>query len=148
LDTVNLPVFVLFFTLAGAGLDLGALQQTWLVSLLLVTVRATAVFGGAYLGGRWGGDPPAHNRVAGMAYLTQAGVSLGLALEVVRRFPEWGQAFATVVVAAISVNQLIGPITMRSVLFRVGEARSGSRPGGGEQGSDATGTGSTADPSA
>ena len=123
IESVSLPVYVLFFTLAGAGLNLDALKQTWVVALLLAIVRAAAIFLGAYTGGRLGGDPPHLNRAAGMAYLTQAGVSLGLALEVVRRFPDWGGAFVTVVVAVIAINQMVGPITMKRVLIRAGEAR-------------------------
>ena len=122
-NAVSLPVYVLFFTLAGAGLNLRALQETWGIALLLAVVRAGAIFGAAYLGGRLSGDPPHFNRIAGMAYLTQAGVSLGLALEVVRRFPEWGEAFVTVVVAVIAINQMVGPIAMRRALVRSGEAR-------------------------
>ena len=123
INKISLPVYVLFFTLAGAGLNLKALQQTWGIALVLAVVRAGAIFLAAYLGGRLGGDPPKANRLAGMAYLTQAGVSLGLALEVVRRFPEWGGLFVTVVVAVISINQMVGPITMKQALIRVGEAR-------------------------
>ena len=126
LDTANLPVYVLFFTLAGAGLDLEALRRTWAVALLLVAVRGAALLGGAYLGGRWGGDPPVHNRLAGLAHLTQAGISLGLALQVAARFPTWGPAFAALTTAAIAINQVLGPIAMRHALIRVGESRVGS----------------------
>lgn len=136
LDTVNLPVFVLFFTLAGAGLDLGALRSTWAIALLLVGVRATAMLTGSYLGGRWGGDPPLHNRVSGLAHLTQAGVSLGLALQVAARFPDWGPHFAAVTTGAIALNQIVGPVTMRYAFYRVGEARAGKRAGGEGQGPD------------
>ena len=122
-NAVSLPVYMLFFTLAGAGLNLFALQKTWGIALLIATVRASSIFAAAYVGGRLSGDPPHINRIAGMAYLTQAGVSLGLALEVVRRFPGWGDAFVTVVVAVISINQMVGPVAMRQVLVRAGEAR-------------------------
>ena len=84
---------------------------------------SAAIYLGAYTGGRLGGDPPRFNRLAGMAYLTQAGVSLGLALEVTRCFPGWGDAFVTVIVAVIAVNQMIGPIAMKQALTRAGETR-------------------------
>jgi Kef-type K+ transport system membrane component KefB len=122
-NAIGLPVYVLFFSLAGAGLDLTALQQAWLVALSLVVVRLLGIFLGAYIGGTLGGDPAGHNRIAGMAYVTQAGVSLGLAMEVLRRFPEWGGTFVTIVVAVIAINQMLGPIAMKQVLVLVGEAR-------------------------
>ena len=122
IESVSLPVYVLFFTLAGAGLNLEALMQTWAIAILLAGVRAGAIYLSAYAGGRLGGDPPRFNRLAGLTYLTQAGVSLGLALEVIRRFPGWGDAFVTVIVAVIAVNQMIGPIAMKQALIRAGEA--------------------------
>ena len=123
IESVSLPVYVLFFTLAGAGLNLEALMLTWAIAILLVGVRAGAIYLSAYAGGRLGGDPPRFNRLAGLTYLTQAGVSLGLALEVSRRFPGWGDAFVTVIVAVIAVNQMIGPIAMKQALTRAGETR-------------------------
>ena len=64
-----------------------------------------------------------------MAFVTKAGVSLGLAKKVQMLYPGWGAAFATLVVAVVVLNQLIGPVLMRVVLRRVGEARlSGGQP--------------------
>ena len=123
IESVSLPVYVLFFTLAGAGLNLEALMQTWTIAILIVGVRTGSIYLSAYAGGRLGGDPPRFNRLAGLTYLTQAGVSLGLALEVSRRFPGWGDAFVTVIVAIIAVNQMIGPIAMKQALIRAGETR-------------------------
>lgn len=126
-ERVSLPVFVLFFTLAGAALDLQALRRTWAAALTLVLVRAGSILGAGWAGAAVAGDQSRGRRLYGCTFLTQAGISIGLALEVVRRFPEWGEAFATVVVAAISINQIIGPVAMKFALQRVGEARS-TRP--------------------
>ena len=126
-ESVSLPVFVLFFTLTGAGLDLDALRATWPTALLLVGSRAATVLFSSWLGGRLVGEG-VHSRLYGLTLLTQAGVSLGLTMEVVRRFPEWGDAFAAVVVAAISVNQVIGPVAMKFALQRSGEAGAAHRP--------------------
>ena len=114
IDAVSLPVFVLFFCLAGASLDLQSLLTTGVAALLYVVVRGLCLFGGCWLGARRNPDMP----WLGVSFLTQAGVSLGLALEVVRRFPEWGEAFAAIAVAAISINQLIGPVAMKLALQR------------------------------
>lgn len=126
IEGVSLPVFVLFFSLAGAGLDLDALRSTGLAALLLVAVRAATQFAGGWVGAWWAGDDVERRPLYGLTQLAQAGVSIGLTLEVVRRFPEWGPAFATLIVAAISLNQIIGPVAMSFALRRAGEARSGS----------------------
>jgi hypothetical protein len=58
-----------------------------------------------------------------MAYLTQAGVAIGLAQIAERQFPEIGMYLTTVILAVISLNQVIGPITFKFALQRVNEAR-------------------------
>lgn len=125
LDTVNLPVFVLFFTLAGAGLAVDGLRHTWAMALLLVGGRAVAMVASSWAGSRLGGDPPLHSRLAGLPHITQAGVSLGLAQQVAFRFPDWGPPFAALAMTAIVINEVAGPVTMRYAFYRVGEAHSG-----------------------
>ena len=65
-----------------------------------------------------------HNRISWMAYITQAGVGLGLAKEVVVEFPEWGAAFATIIISVIVANQIVGPPFFKWALHLVGEAHS------------------------
>ena len=112
IHSVSLPIFVLFFCLAGASLDLQSLRTTWAAALLYVVVRGASLFGSCWFAARHDEDGAWY----GISFLTQAGVSLGLALEVVRRFPDWGAVFATIAVAAISINQLIGPVAMKLAL--------------------------------
>ena len=69
------------------------------------------------------GDPPLFNRIGWMPYITQAGVSLGLAMIVARTFPEWGYDFATIITSMIVVNQIIGPPLFKWSLSIVREAR-------------------------
>ncbi|CAD7949289.1 unnamed protein product [Amoebophrya sp. A25] len=45
----------------------------------------------------------------GLTMLSQAGVALGLALETVALFSDWGQDVADVVIAVVCLSQLIGP---------------------------------------
>ena len=78
-DRMAKVVMVSFFTLAGAALDLTALLQTIYISVIIFAGRMMCILIGAYVGGIIAGDPPKHNRVSWMAYVTQAGVTLGLA---------------------------------------------------------------------
>lgn len=122
LDRVALPIYVLFFSLAGASLDLEALRVCWPLALSLVLIRAIGIFTGSWVAGTLLRDPALHNRNAWMGYLTQAGVAIGLAQLAQRQFPEIGEHLNTVVLAVISVNQIIGPVTFKAVLNKVGEA--------------------------
>ncbi len=56
-----------------------------------------------------------------MAYITQAGVAIGLAQLAQRQFPEIGVYLITLVLAVISINQIIGPIAFKIALGIVKE---------------------------
>ncbi|MFQ5675732.1 MAG: cation:proton antiporter [bacterium] len=116
------PIYIAFFTLTGASLDLDVLPATWQIALALFLVRLVAIFIGSFVGGALGGDPMSHNRISWMSYITQAGVGLGLAKETVVEFPEWGTAFATIIIAVIVVNQIVGPPFFKWAIHLAGEA--------------------------
>jgi len=121
MSDISLSIFIIFFVIAGANIDLNALKSTWLMAIILMLVRGVMVFFGSYLGGRFSGNPAKFNKLSWMGFLTQAGVSLGLASEVVRRFPDWGPQLATMVIAVIGLNEMVGPIAFKYSLTQVGE---------------------------
>ena len=93
------------------------------VTLVIFAVRlAGAVHVGGYIGGTLAGDPPRFNRLTWMAYITQAGVGLGLAKEVAIEFPQLGNDFATLMVATIVLSQLAGPPFFKFAIRLVGES--------------------------
>ena len=122
LDETGPAVYVAFFTLAGASLDFDTLLGIWAVALALFVTRLAAVFLGSFLGGWAAGDPMRLNRLGGLSFITQAGVGLGLAKEVAIEFPPWGDAFATMMIAVIVLNQIVGPPLFKLALHLAGEA--------------------------
>ncbi|MDA3824306.1 MAG: cation:proton antiporter [Bacteroidales bacterium] len=122
LDDTGPPVYVAFFTLVGAMLSIDILAKVWLIALLLFFVRLVAIIVGTYIGTVLAGDPPSHKRLAWMSYVTQAGVGLGLTTEVAGEFSEWGAEFATIIIAVIVLNQVLGPPLFKWAINKVGEA--------------------------
>jgi Kef-type K+ transport system membrane component KefB len=123
IDHSSLPVYVIFFSLAGAALNILALRDTWLIALIVVALRGTFISLGGFLGAHAAKDPMKFRLWSGPSFITQAGVSLGLAGIVMKRFDEWGPELATLIVAIIAVNQVIGPAGMKVALGKVGETR-------------------------
>ncbi|MGD9249554.1 MAG: PTS sugar transporter subunit IIA [Desulfobacteraceae bacterium] len=121
LSRIGPPVYIAFFTLTGASLSLNILAHTWHVALILFFVRVFAIFAGSFLGGTAAGLPAKQNTISWMAYITQAGVGLGLAREVVVEFPEWGASFATIIIAVIFLNQILGPPLFKWAIRMTGE---------------------------
>jgi Kef-type K+ transport system membrane component KefB len=111
-------VYVFFFVFAGAELIPGSLAIGGLVALVYAGGRT----GGKVLAGMAGGalrrDPPREGLLLGLAPLPQAGVVVGLALDADARFPEIGSEVLSVVMAALVLFELVGPLALRSAMVR------------------------------
>jgi len=121
MDRVSLPIYVAFFAITGASINIDILKSGWVLGLVIVLSRTIMIFIGSYVSGRVSGDPPRIYRYTWLGFITQAGVSLGLLTEIVRRFPEIGIPIQSILIAAITLNQIIGPIAFKFALNRVGE---------------------------
>lgn len=122
IDKAGLYVYAAFFTLTGAMMSIEILLKTWTIALFFFVVRFTAIIIGAYMGSTLAGDPKLHRKINWMPYITQAGVGLALVLEVAMDFPEWGNQFATIIIAVIVLNQLIGPPLFKWSIKLAGES--------------------------
>lgn len=114
-------IYIAFFTLTGIMISIDTLTKVWLIALILFFVRLISLIIGAYVGSTFAKDDPLHRKVGWMPYVTQAGVGLGLAIEVSAEFPIWGSDFATIVIGVIVLNQFAGPPLFEWVLNKVGE---------------------------
>ncbi|HFC11533.1 MAG TPA: potassium transporter TrkA, partial [Anaerolineae bacterium] len=130
LHDIGPTIYVVFFTLTGASLEIDLLGQVWVFALIFFVVRLIGVAAGAWVGGTLAGEPPRFNRMMWLAFLTQAGVALGLAKEVAVEFPDFGGAFATLIVAVVIINQFIGPPIFKYVVTLMGESRVKAQQGG------------------
>lgn len=118
---IRLPVLVVFFAAAGASLHLDYLAKLWPVVLGLVVVRGLLIRSGNDFGSKAAGlSPPVSGHIP-YGLVSQAGVTMGLAVIVGRDFGDWGMALETLCIATISVHELIGPIAFRTALARLGE---------------------------
>jgi Kef-type K+ transport system membrane component KefB len=118
IERVGLPVFALFFAAAGAGLHLDAVRDVGLVAVVLVAVRMGAIL----LGTRFGpSEPPTVRKLLWMGLISQAGVTFGLASLMARTFPTFGPSAEVLLIAIITLHEMIGPILTRRALQKAGE---------------------------
>ncbi len=120
----SLPVYVTFFSVAGAALHLHALASLLGPVLILFSVRAVSYLAGGRLGARMAGSPEVVRKYAGFGMLPQAGLALSLAILFTRQFPQLGDEAGALVFGVVSVNELISPVLYRWALVRSGEASS------------------------
>jgi hypothetical protein len=88
-----------------------------------VVVRIVGVFLACHGVARILRAPLKTGNLYGISFITQAGVSIGLASMIPHRFPEGGEAVFTLLLAAIVINQVIGPIAFKVALEQSGEAK-------------------------
>lgn len=115
-------VFTFFFTLTGASLKIDVLLSVWSIALALFAIRLVSIMVSTFAGGLLAGEPMKYNKLMWMGFVTQAGVALGLAKEVSVEFPEFGGPFATMIIAIVVLNEMVGPIFFKFAVNRVGEA--------------------------
>jgi Kef-type K+ transport system membrane component KefB len=116
LSLLALPVFIIFFTTVGAGLDLTAALAVLPLGLLLFTVRCGVMFGATRLGCAVAGEPPAFANNLWPGLISQAGVALGLLLVAQEALPELAKPLGQVATVLIALNLLVGPVLLRRAL--------------------------------
>lgn len=117
-----IPVYVVFFALAGSNLRLDALGEMWPWALLLAGLRVTSLWGGL----RWAGSrspavPAAWLDYGWLGLVSQGGLAVTLAALLRRAFPEWNVSLEALLVAMVGMHQLAGPICFHWVLKRASE---------------------------
>lgn len=119
--SVDSPLYLLFFILVGANLEIGRLATLGLLGAIYVLMRSAGKIGGAYLGGLISKAGQRFRKYIGLGLLPQAGVALGVALAAKATFPQWGGMILNTIIATTIVYELIGPVCTRFALDKAGE---------------------------
>ncbi|HEV8551006.1 MAG TPA: sodium:proton exchanger [Polyangiaceae bacterium] len=116
-------VFVVFFANAGAHLNIPLLQKLWPYALTLCVVRALVTYAAARLSSHLADDEPAVRKWGWSSLVSQAGLALGIGLQIAKGFPSVGLGFSQLVIAAVAINEMVGPVLFKLALDRSGETR-------------------------
>jgi len=120
-DYITPPIFVLFFFVSGAELNLSILPQIGFIGILYVVVRIIGKVTGASVGAALGKAEPNVRKYIGFALIPQAGVAIGLSLMAAKVLPEIGAQIQAVVLCATLIYEMIGPVCTKLALKRAGE---------------------------
>ena len=115
------PFYAIFFVIAGADLDLTLIPTMGVVGLVYIGGRAVGKFVGAVAGARWLRLEPQVQHFLGFGLMAQAGLAVGLTIAIDQRFETFAPIVSTVVLAAVAVFEMIGPISARFAIVQAGE---------------------------
>lgn len=117
------PLMVAFFVVSGAGLELKVFAQ-WqivLIGAVFILVRAAGKMIGASVSSKFMRCEPTIQKYLGITLLPQAGVSLGMSLTAMQLGGTVGVLIRNIILFAVLVYELIGPLLTKIALDKAGE---------------------------
>ena len=131
LDRWTAPIFILFFVLSGAELELSVFTNVMyiVVGLVYILVRCVGKYFGASLSSTLSKAPNNVKKYLGITLFPQAGVALGMALKVTEYCQSMGSAQATqigslvqnIILFSVLIYELVGPFLTKIALQKAGE---------------------------
>ncbi len=115
------PFFVLFFTIAGASLDLSIFATIGLIGVAYVFARAAGKILGTWAGAKVTNSDKKVQRFMGFAMLPQGGISIGLSVIVRQELPMYAVAITTIIMFSVLIYETSGPIFAKLAIKGAGE---------------------------
>ena len=120
------PLFMLFFVISGADLDLSILPTVGILGALYIIARALGKYFGAMAGSAVVKADPNVRKYLGITLLPQAGVAVGMAQIALSEFTALGESdigrkIQAVVLCATLVSEIVGPVLTKISLKKAGE---------------------------
>lgn len=122
-DRFTPPLFLLFFVLSGANLNLSVLPTVGMVGVCYVLARAVGKVLGATLGAVTQHCDRNIIHYLGFTLIPQAGVAIGMARMSMTALPEYADVINAVVLSGTLIYELTGPVITKIALTRAGEIK-------------------------
>jgi len=122
LDRWTAPLFILFFVLSGAELDLSVLSDALivLIGLVYIAFRCLGKYFGAGISAALAHAEPTTRKFLGITLFPQAGVALGMALKA-EELGDIGTIVANITLFSVLIYELVGPFLTKVALTKAGE---------------------------
>ena len=120
-DRFTPPLFMLFFVLSGADLDLSVLPTVGLLGISYLIFRSAGKYFGAHFSAKAVGCDEKTVKYLGITLLPQAGVALGMSVTVAAEFGAAGALIRNIVLFSVLIYELVGPLLTKLALTAAGE---------------------------
>ena len=117
------PLYVLFFVLSGADLELSVFSNIAVIGIGLayIAARSAGKILGATMGSTITHCSATIRKYLGITLLPQAGVALGMSMKATASMGDDGQLIRNIVLFAVLVYELFGPLMTKLALMKAGE---------------------------
>lgn len=120
-DELTPPIYMMFFVLAGAELQLSIIPTIGLMGIIYIVVRVIGKMMGAFAGAKIMKASPEVSKYLGPMLIPQAGVAIGLTKIAENLIPEHAAEISAVILVGTLVYEFIGPIATKFALEKAGE---------------------------
>lgn len=121
LDRITPPVYMMFFIISGASLDVTIITSVGVVGVVYVIGRVVGKVLGTSIAARIAKAPKEVRKWLGFTLVPQEGVAIGLATSAAGSLPEYGSKIQTVVLCGVVIYELLGPVITKLALKKAGE---------------------------
>lgn len=124
IDRWTAPLFVLFFVISGAELELATFKDMGvvLIGLVYILARSLGKYTGAGISAKAMGCESNIVKYLGITLLPQAGVALGMAIKA-EALGEAGVVVANITLFSVLIYELVGPFLTKIALTKAGEIK-------------------------
>ena len=119
------PIYVLFFVLSGAELDLTVFADLAVVGIGVVYIltRSAGKIVGANVSAKMTRCPESVCKYLGITLLPQAGVALGMSVMAAAEFGTEGGMIRNIVLFSVLIYELVGPTLTKIALTKAGDIK-------------------------
>lgn len=122
------PLYAAFFVLAGAELVPTSVLGVGLVGTCYIVARTVGKVVGARVGLADQNVPDVVRQQLGYCLVSSSSLALGLTIQIRTTFPEFAVTVTGVVLAAVVIFEIVGPLLTRRALILTGEAQTMPAP--------------------
>lgn len=123
IESLSSVVMIVFFATAGASLHMKDLMELWQIALLIFGLRAVLTYFSEALAHRVARSDIALKKYGFTAFISQAGLSIGLSMVIYEGIPEYGPQIATLLISVVTLNEIFGPIIFKWGLNQVEKSK-------------------------
>ncbi|MBQ9279354.1 MAG: cation:proton antiporter [Lachnospiraceae bacterium] len=120
-ERITPPIYMMFFIISGASLDVTVIATVGAVGSIYVIGRVIGKYLGASFGARITKAPKPVIKWLGLTLIPQEGVAIGLASSAAATLPDYGGKIKTIVLCGVVIYELLGPVITKTVLKKAGE---------------------------
>ena len=125
LDRWTAPIFLLFFVLSGAELELSVFGDlaVVIIGIVYILMRSAGKYSGAYASAKFTKCDSNIVKYLGITLLPQAGVALGMAIKAKDALGADGLVISNITLMAVLVYEIFGPMMTKMALLRAGDIK-------------------------